>query len=43
MEFFARIRAFMRAIEIACGVLLVGIGVLIMQGKLDFILPDSVM
>ena len=43
LELFARLRAFMRAIEIACGVLLVGIGVLIMQGKLDFILPDSVM
>lgn len=35
LELFARLRAFMRVIEIACGVLLIGIGVLIIQGKLD--------
>ena len=35
LELLARLKAFMRVIEIGCGVLLVGIGVLIMQGRLD--------
>ncbi|HIV49120.1 cytochrome c biogenesis protein CcdA [uncultured Helicobacter sp.] len=41
LELFARLKAFMRIIEIACGILLIGIGVLIMQGKLDSLGFDS--